>query len=126
MRIAALRTILVAGSCWLASAAPVPAQDVKPKETVSREAAEELYGKTCQACHGPSGTGSPLTKGSAFLGRKWKHGSRQADVVKTITNGVPGTMMLPFKDRLSPDEIAALASLVRSYGQPHKPARLNK
>jgi mono/diheme cytochrome c family protein len=42
--------------------------------------------------------------------------------VKTITNGVQGTMMLPFKDKLSAAEIAALASLVRSYDKKLKPA----
>jgi len=34
---------------------------------------------------------------------------------------VPGTPMLPFKGRLSPEEIAALASLVRSYDKTLKP-----
>jgi mono/diheme cytochrome c family protein len=102
--------------------APAPAQ--APKVTPAR--AEELYTATCQICHGPRGTGSPLTQGSAFVGRKWKHGNRQADVVKTITNGVPGTMMLPFKDRLAPGEIAALAALVRSYDTSLKPSSVKK
>ena len=89
---------------------------------VSREKAVELYTANCQICHGPSGTGTPLMKGSAFAGRKWKHGTTQAAMVKTITNGVQGTQMLPFKDKLSKEEIAALASLVRSYDKKLKPA----
>ena len=89
---------------------------------VSREKAVELYTATCQVCHGPEGKGSALMKGSAFVGRKWKHGTTQAAMVKTITNGVQGTMMLPFKDKLSAAEIAALASLVRSYDKKLKPA----
>ena len=97
----------------------------KTHESVPKERAIELYTANCQICHGPSGTGSPLTPGSAFLRRKWKHGSRQADVVKTITNGVPGTLMMPFKDKLSPDEIAALAMLVRSYDKALKPAGMS-
>ena len=94
-----------------AQAAPVP-----------REKAVELYTANCQVCHGPSGAGTPLMKGSAFNGRKWKHGTTPAAIVKTIANGVQGTMMLPFKDKLTADEIAALASLVHSYDKKLKPA----
>ena len=64
----------------------------------------------------------PYPKQQSFAGRgTWKHGSRPPDIVKTITDGVPGTPMLPFKGRLSPEEIAALASLVRSYDKTLKP-----
>jgi mono/diheme cytochrome c family protein len=98
------------------------AQDAKPAP-VPRAKAVELYEANCQVCHGPGGAGTPLTKDLSFVGRKWKHGKRQQDVVKTITEGVTGTPMLPFKGRLSPAEISALASLVRSYDRPLKPGR---
>ena len=111
-------TVMIAAAAGRAEGS---AQD-KGAAPVPRAKAVELYTATCQVCHGPSGTGSPLTPGTAFAGRKWKHGSRPQDVVKTITNGVPGTMMLPFKDRLSPGEITALASLVRSYDKALKPS----
>jgi len=80
-----------------------------------------LYNTHCQICHGAGGTGSPLMAGSAFVGRKWKHGTTPQAIVNTITNGVPQTAMLPFKGRLSPQEIAALATLVRSYDKKLKP-----
>jgi hypothetical protein len=44
------------------------------------------------------------------------------DIVATITNGAPGTAMLPFNGRLTPAEISALASLVRSFDTTLKPA----
>lgn len=115
-------TLLIAAAAGTSEGS---AQDKGPAP-VPRARAVELYTANCQVCHGPSGTGSPLTAGTAFAGRKWKHGNRPQDVVKTITNGVPGTMMLPFKDRLSPGEIAALASLVRSYDKALKPAGARK
>jgi mono/diheme cytochrome c family protein len=118
-----LVAVVVLMAC-AAGAAPLGAQG-KTAE-VPKAKAVELYAANCQVCHGPSGTGTPLVAGSAFVGRKWKHGSRPQDVVTTITNGVPGTMMLPFKDRLSPGEIAALASLVRSYDKALKPAGAKK
>jgi mono/diheme cytochrome c family protein len=89
---------------------------------VTKAKAAELFTANCQICHGPEGTGTPLAKDMAFVGRKWKHGSRLPDVVATITNGVPATPMLPFKGRLTPAEINALASLVRSFDKTLKPA----
>lgn len=89
--------------------------------SVPRAKAVELFTANCQPCHGPAGKGTPAFKDLAFVGRtKWKHGGTQSEVVNTITNGAPGTAMLPFKGRLSPAEISALASLVRSFAAPHK------
>ena len=90
---------------------------------VPKARAVELYTANCQLCHGPSGTGSPLMKDSAFVGRKWKHGSTQAAVTKTITNGVPNTAMLPFKGKFTPQEISALATLVRSFSKKPTPPK---
>ena len=90
---------------------------------VTKAKATELFAANCQICHGPGGTGTPLMKDLAFTNRgKWKHGSRAQDIVATITNGVPATPMLPFKGRLTPAEITALASLVRSFDKTLKPA----
>jgi mono/diheme cytochrome c family protein len=89
---------------------------------VPRAKALELYTANCQPCHGPDGVAPEAMKQQSFAGRgTWKHGSRPQDVVKTITEGVPGTPMLPFKGRLEPNEIAALASLVRSFDKTLKP-----
>jgi mono/diheme cytochrome c family protein len=90
--------------------------------SVPRAKAVEVYTANCQLCHGPRGAGSALMKGLNFNGRVWKHGSRLADIAATITNGVPSTPMLPFRDRLTPAQIDALAALVRSYDTSLKPA----
>jgi mono/diheme cytochrome c family protein len=104
---------------WPPAAAAQPAKAAP----VTRAKAAELFTANCQICHGEGGAGTPLMKDLAFKGRgKWKHGSRPQDVVATITNGVPATAMLPFKGRLTPAEINALASLVRSFDKTLKPA----
>lgn len=105
----------------LALGAVPAAAFAQSRGAVPRAKAIELFTANCQPCHGPEGKGTPAFKDLAFVGRtKWKHGSTQAAVVNTITNGAPGTAMLPFKGRLSPAEISALASLVRSFAAPHK------
>ena len=115
---------LLRGLCALSIAGAMsvaaPSAQAKPA-AVTKAQAVVLYNTHCQICHGAGGTGSPLMAGSAFVGRKWKHGTTAQAIVKTITNGVPQTAMLPFKDRLSPAEIAALATLVRSYDKKLKP-----
>jgi cytochrome c oxidase cbb3-type subunit 3 len=110
----------------LAEATAAP-REGRGQEAVSREKAQELYTANCQACHGPDGKGSPLMKGSAFVKRQWKHGTTEAEMVQTISEGVKGTMMLPFKEKLKPEEIAGLAALVRSFDPAlTKPAKVKK
>jgi mono/diheme cytochrome c family protein len=75
--------------------------------------APELYKTNCLACHGPDGN-SPLEPLS-FVDTAWKHGSRLQDIVKVVTDGVEMTPMLPFKEKLTKEEILAIAKLVRSF-----------
>lgn len=72
-----------------------------------------LYRQHCQQCHGPSGK-APAPEMS-FVGRDWKHGTASARMVVTITEGVTGTAMMPFKDKLTPEQITALAKYVRAF-----------
>lgn len=81
-------------------------------------AVKEVYASMCQACHGPDGK-API-KEMGFAGRTWKTKSVAASA-KTIREGVPGTAMLPFKGRLTEQQIMALAKHVRSLDR--KPAK---
>ena len=59
----------------------------------------------------------------AFVGREWKHGTKTADMIKVITSGVPGTVMMPFKGRLTEQQIKDLAAYVRSLDKKLKPEK---
>jgi aldose sugar dehydrogenase len=84
-------------------------------------AALKAYQAKCFSCHLAEGKG-PLPP-MDFTDGEWKHGNSQAQVVKVIRDGVPGTAMLGFKEQLTPAEIAALAKLVRSYDKTPKAPR---
>lgn len=75
--------------------------------------AEEIYKTKCAVCHTPDGN-SPIPNMN-FADGEWRHGSTVKDVMKTISDGVQGTAMMPFKSQFSEGEIAALARKVRSF-----------
>ena len=94
---------------FLAAATVARAADAyKPSE-----ATLELYKAKCQQCHMADGN-SPLEPLN-FADAKWIHGDKVEDLVKVISEGAPGTAMLPFKSLLTPEEIQALARYVRSF-----------
>jgi mono/diheme cytochrome c family protein len=98
------RTTLLALAAAVCIVAPARAAD---------EATLQLYKTKCQACHLADGN-SPI-KEMNFADGEWIHGSKLADVVKVIEEGVPGKAMLPFKEQLSKEEIEALAKYVRTF-----------
>jgi mono/diheme cytochrome c family protein len=77
------------------------------------EATLEVYKAKCQQCHMADGN-SPLEPLN-FADRTWKHGSTVKEIAKVISDGVPGTAMLPFKGQVPDEEIEPLARYVRSF-----------
>ena len=75
--------------------------------------AEEIYKTKCAVCHTLEGN-SPIEQMN-FADGVWKHGSSVKELMTTISNGVQGTAMMPFKGQFSEGEIAALARKVRSF-----------
>jgi mono/diheme cytochrome c family protein len=101
--------VVVVASLALAGARLVGAADVyKPSE-----ATLDLYKAKCQQCHMADGN-SPLEPLN-FADAKWIHGDKIDDLAKIISEGAPGTAMLPFKSLLTPEEIEGLARYVRSF-----------
>ena len=67
-----------------------------------------LFAQHCASCHGAQRTGG---MGPALLPESLER-LRRAEAQNVITEGRVATQMLPFKDKLSADEIAALAQWI--------------
>jgi mono/diheme cytochrome c family protein len=76
-------------------------------------AAAALYKSKCLMCHGANGDSK--LPGLAFTDGKWKHGASVKEIAAAIADGVKGTAMLPFKGKLTAEEIESLARFVRAY-----------
>lgn len=100
--------LFVLGTLALASSAI--GQTARP---TSNRPAEELYVQNCQMCHMPDGNAA--IKDMNFADGEWKHGTVIKTQVKIVADGVPGTAMMAFKDRLSDAEILALVKYVRNF-----------
>jgi len=75
--------------------------------------APALYKARCLLCHGA--TGDSKVKNASFADGAWVHGTTLAEVSAVIRDGVKGTAMLPFKNKLNDAEVEALARYVRAF-----------
>lgn len=110
---------LVLSSLLVAAFPAVASAQGKPTE-----ATLELYKTKCLACHLADGN-SPIPEMN-FANGNWKHGTKVAELVKVITEGVPGTAMVAFGEQLSAAEIDALARYVRTFDKKLKPEKGGK
>lgn len=85
----------------------------KPEAAANNINAKPLFDAKCKSCHGADG------KGETTIGKKVNIPSlvgtsmSKAKIVSVIENGVPDTKMKGYKDKLSKDEIEALAGYVK-------------
>lgn len=90
--------------------------------SVSRAAdidAKKLYMTHCKTCHGENGKPTDLGVGLEardFSDAAWQAKATDEQIINQINNGTPEKMM-PFKEKLSQEEIKALVSVVRSFGK---------
>jgi cytochrome c oxidase cbb3-type subunit III len=114
-----VRLSLLTSLCVLALATPALAQ----RPTTNRPG-EELYKANCVMCHMPDGNAA--IKQMNFADGEWIHGNTPKQLAKVITNGVPATAMMAFKERFSDQEILSLAKYVLAFDKhakaPAKPA----
>ncbi len=74
---------------------------------------QRVYDGTCQTCHGAAGVGDRDRGGPALNATGLKHGDADADLFRTIRQGVPGTQMPPYKG-LRDEQIWQLVTYIRS------------
>ncbi len=67
----------------------------------------------CSACHGANGEGTTLAP--ALNSDELRARLTDADITRTIEQGVPGTLMASWSRALSGEEIATLAMLIRRW-----------
>jgi glucose/arabinose dehydrogenase len=70
---------------------------------------EMIYKNYCGGCHGPNLEGSVST---ALIKKTWKHGGDRTSIIKTVSNGIPGTEMAKWSSTLSAKEIEAVTDFI--------------
>ena len=78
---------------------------------------DAVFKASCTACHGSDGRGKAAIGTPDFTSAKTLSGLTDPDVIDIVTNGKKGTIMPSWKGKLSDEEIAAVASYVRSLGR---------
>lgn len=110
-----MRSTLLTSLAALSLGAAVLAQSGRP---TSNRPAEDLYKSNCVMCHMPDGNAA--IKQMNFADGEWIHGTTPKQLAKVITDGVPGTAMMAFKERFSDQEILGLAKYVLAFDKHHK------
>jgi mono/diheme cytochrome c family protein len=72
-----------------------------------------LFESKCKSCHGIDGAGDTTIGKKVEIPSLVKTKLGKAKVISTITDGVPDTKMKAYKDKLSKDEIDAIAVYVK-------------
>ena len=112
-----MRLPLAAAAGLIACAATVTAGQTPAPGDVGK--APEQYKSVCLPCH--MAEGNAALEPMNLADGKWRHGTSVKEIAKVISEGVPGTAMMPFKTRFSEEEIQALARYVRQFDKTLKP-----
>lgn len=97
-------------SVVVARQAPRPANPFAG-DAAAAAAGRDLYNQICQSCHGASAQGSD--RGPALATGAFTHGNMDADLFRSIRNGLPGTQMAGFP-ALTDTDIWRLVTYLRS------------
>ena len=95
----------------LAAAADDPNKEWTSEELIAR--GEKVYATHCVACHQATGKGMPPTFPALDGDEKVVLGPKDGQI-DIVLNGVNGTAMAPFRDRMNDVEIAAVITYTRN------------
>jgi len=119
-----MRATLAAGllggfTLHLAAQVPSPPGADQPRNPLSGDPqaitkGAVLFRQECVYCHGVGGRGG--MRGPDLTTGSWNHGGSDADLKRTITDGVAGTAMPP--NNLKTEEIWQIVSYLRTVQQP--------
>lgn len=110
----------------MATSAGLRAEPASPAKSQAPSVArgKQIYETNCVACHGALGDGRgpasvaiPVKKPRNFIEGKFQYGSTDADLSKTIHDGVPGTSMPSWKS-LPDSDIASVVKYIRTFKKP--------
>ena len=102
---------------WAQVATPAVTQEARNPFSGDPKAITQgavLFRQECVFCHGVAARGG--MRGPDLTTGSWNHGGADADLARTITDGVPGTAMPP--NRLKADEIWQIVAYLRTLQQP--------
>jgi len=94
----------------------VPGDDAEPS-TEALLLGARVYAENCAQCHGPEGTGDGYAASELAIAPTDFSGQRAslATSLEALRNGVEGTSMAPWTDRLNEDELLAVAHFARQF-----------
>lgn len=72
--------------------------------------ANDLYLENCASCHGTTADGG---MGGSLSDGLWKHGGSDAEIARSISQGLPDLGMPAFQQSLSPEQIRSLVVFLR-------------
>jgi alcohol dehydrogenase (cytochrome c) len=115
IKLVACSVAAMATGVLLAQQAPMSDTVVNPLANNPTAALEgqRTFDGTCQTCHGAAGIGDAARGGPALNTTGLKHGDSDADLFRTIREGVSGTQMPPYKG-LRDEQIWQLVSYIRT------------
>jgi putative heme-binding domain-containing protein len=85
-----------------------------PKADADMAEGRAMFRGLCSGCHGGAGRGG---KGPDLTDDKWLHGGTDADIARTIREGVPGTTMKKLGEALKPEQMAHIIGYIRSLAR---------
>src|SRR4051812_49285060 len=86
------------------------AQHQNPPDAGSPDSGTALFRRHCRSCHGGGGEGG---RAPSLTGRLHA-GDSDADMIRVIAAGIPGTEMSAYSARLGDEKIARIVAYVRS------------
>jgi mono/diheme cytochrome c family protein len=102
-----------------AGASPADASvAASPSHFANQSQGAAVFHRHCASCHGPDGKGNASIHTPNLTDPKWQASLTDEQILTTIKNGRPGTIMPAWDGKLSGEEIHAVESYIRALGSP--------